>query len=269
MHRILISVLCLLLAASVVSAQLENEGTPLFLGAGQELRIDLPLQAGNLYDIKLELAGSLENSVVTVSLVAISGGNEAAEYQRVACLLTAAEGWREIALQAEKIPQGPLRWELLLTADQEGRYFWRNLSVAKQAKSSGTIQEYWSEKLAREGTFYTGLVVDARHLELRRGMSPRIYCESGKLIYGGVLASEDLLMELGVVGYGSELTPELLKRLEVDPDYPYAAPLTVKAIGVQGAAKTAVCISEEDTRRVLEAMAKYDFFARYAVIFLL
>ena len=61
------------------------------------------------------------------------------------------------------------------------------------------------------------------------------------------------------MGYGSELTPELLQRLEVDPDYPYAKPLVVEAIGVADAAQTGVYISNEDTQRVLEAMAQYDF----------
>jgi hypothetical protein len=33
-------------------------------------------------------------------------------------------------------------------------------------------------------------------------------------------------------------------------------------------AKTSVYITAEDTQRILQAMAQYDFFARYAVIFL-
>ena len=82
------------------------------------------------------------------------------------------------------------------------------------------------------------------------------------------MASQNVVQEQGIVGYGSELTSELLERIAVDADYPYVAPLVVEAVGTADAAKTGVYISEEDTRRVLEAMAQYDFFARFAVIFL-
>lgn len=243
------------------------QGTPLSLGAGQELRIDLPLEAGKSYEISLELRTDLEDAGITMTLCLIGSNNEATVYKMIDSKLEQGD-WNLLSLGEVQIPRDGGRWELVLAADQAGRYYWRDLKVLRTYRSSLETQAYWSERLASQGTFYTGLVVDARHLDVRRGISPRIYSESGQLIYGGVLAPQDLVQERGIVGYGSELTPELLTRLQVDPDYPYTAPLTVTAIGVVDPAKTSVYISNEDTQRILEAMAQYDFFARYAVIFL-
>lgn len=244
------------------------EGTGLMLGAGQELRLDLGLEVNKTYDISMELRTDLVDAVVTMTLCAIGPNNEVIEHQIFQERLGRGGEWRVLALGGVQTLQTIGRWELVLTANKEGRYFWKDLKVARTYGTAQSIQEQWSEKLATQGTFYTGLVVDARHLDVKRGISPRIYSASGQLIYGGVLASQELVQERGVVGYGSELTSGLLARLELDSDYPYAAPLVVEAIAVADVSQTGVYISEADTRRVLEAMAKYDFFARYAVIFL-
>ncbi|NMB01576.1 MAG: hypothetical protein GX971_08695 [Firmicutes bacterium] len=263
-NHLLLAVLIILLFPKFGQAT----GTALMLGAGQELRIDLPLEANKTYAISMDLRTDLPQSVVNMTLCLISNNNEVLEYQILTTELGDGGRWTTIGFPEVQIPHRVGRWEMVITADTEGRYYWKDLKVYRTYGSSLDTQAYWSEKLAEQGTFYTGLVIDARHLDVRRGISPRIYSESGQLIYGGVLASQELVQERGVVGYGSELTPELLTRLEVDPDYPYIAPLLVEAIAVTDAAQTGVIISEADTQRILEAMAKYDFLARYAVIFL-
>ncbi len=268
MHRWLIIILLCTAAANVLQVPVSAEGTPLLLGGGQELRFDLPLEAEQRYRIRVDFRTNTADAVLNVSLWAVGGGGETVEYQSEKFPLAEGEAWQEIAVDTGQIPRGPLRWELVFTSNREGRYWWRGLSAIRSPEAKQTAQEYWSHKLASEGTFYTGLIVDARHLDVRRGLSPRIYSESGQLIYGGVFASQELVQERGIVGYGSELTPELLKRLELDPDYPYLAPLAVKAVGTADSTKTGVYITEADTALILEAMVKYDFFARYAVIFL-
>ncbi len=70
------------------------------------------------------------------------------------------------------------------------------------------------------------------------------------------------------MAYGSELTPELLDRLEVDADYSYTAPpLIVQATGVAGPTKTGVYVSDEDAERILTAMVQYDFFLPVMLLF--
>lgn len=243
-------------------------GTSLMLGAGQEFRFDLPLEAGKSYVISMALRTDLADASVTMTLCHIKNNNEVTEHHISRHELVGGGGWTTLSVPEVHTTPSPGRFELVVTADKEGRYYWKDLKVERSYASSQQMYEYWSEKLATQGTFYTGLVIDARHLEVRRGMSPRIYSESGQLLYGGVLAGQDFVQDQGVVGYGSELTSDLLSRIAVDSDYPYVAPLVVEALAVADAAQTGVYISEEDTRRVLEAMVQYDFFARYAVIFL-
>lgn len=243
-------------------------GTALQLGAGQEFRFDLPLDGGKGYSISMAWRTDLRDTTITMTLCHILNNNEVTEHHLSRHELSEGGSWHTLEIPYVQIQPGPGRLELVITADQAGRYFWKELKVERSYASAETNQVHWSEKLATEGTFYTGLVIDARHLNVRRGMSPRIYSESGQLLYGGVLAGQDLVQDQGVVGYGSELTSDLLARIAVDSDYPYVAPLIVEAMAVADTAQTGVYISAEDTQRVLEAMVQYDFFARYAVIFL-
>ena len=261
----------LLLLIPLVLAMSHNVlamGTALTLGAGQEFRFDLPLDGGKSYSVSMAWRTDVEDAAVTMTLCHIQSNNEVIEHHVSRHALGAGGSWQVLEIPFVETQSGPGRFELVITADQQGRYHWRDLKVERSYATPDTTEEYWSEKLATEGTFYTGLVVDARHLQVRRGMSPRIYSESGQLLYGGVLAGQELVQDIGVVGYGAELTSDLLERIALDSDYPYVAPLVVEAVAVADAAQTGVYLNAEDTQRVLQAMAQYDFFARYAVIFL-
>ena len=260
------SVLLILLFA--VSGNILATGTLLMLGAGQEFRFDLPLDPGKSYSVSLALRTDLEDATVTMTLCQIRNNDEVIQHHISRHELGSSGSWQILYIPEVTTQAGHGRFELLLTSDKAGRFYWRDLKVERIYTSMESSEQYWSEKLATQGTFYTGLVVDARHLDVRRGMSPRIYSESGQLLYGGVLAGQDLVQDRGVVGYGTELTSELLARITIDSEYPYVAPLVVQAVGVADAARTGVIVSEEDTLRILEAMVQYDFFARYAVIFL-
>ncbi len=267
--RTMTLVVGLLVILFITTSSALGAGTALMLGSGQEFRLDLPLEPGKSYVISMGLRTDLSNAIVTMTLCHIQNNNEVLETQISELGLSGTGSWQVLSLPEVQTPLGAGRYELVITVNKEGRYFWKDLKVERNFGASLDMQTYWSERLATQGAFFTGLVIDARHLDVRRGMSPRIYSESGQLLYGGVLASHDTVQEHGVVGYGSELTSSLLERLAVDHDYPYIAPLVVEAIGVADAAQTGVYISAEDTRKVLEAMVSYDFFARYAVIFLI
>jgi len=175
--------------------------------------------------------------------------------------------WEEISLNTEAITAGPLRWELLLRAEPEGRYFWRDLSVGPRSEAQSSAAK-WSEKIDKEGPFYTGLVIDARHLDVRRGISPRIYSESGLLIYGGVLAPPRLCTGAGHCGLRYRTNTRTAAAPRFGGRFRLQCSLIIKATGVAGPSKTGVYISDEDAERILAAMVQYDFLARYAVIFL-
>lgn len=116
---------------------------------------------------------------------------------------------------------------------------------------------------------YTGLIVDARGLDIERGISPRIWSESGHLIYGGVAATYDLIQNQGVIGYGHKISPDLMDRVSIRGRISYSAPLIVEAIAVTERTKTGVVISDESAAKILAAIANYDFLSEYAVVILL
>ena len=273
---LLLCLCCFVIWAGAAGAQ----GTQVMLGPGQELRISLPLEQGKSYEISMYVRTTVPHALATMTLQLVGDNGQVLEERAAQSALDAEGGWTILGFAHVPIPLKSGRWELVVTADQPGVYFWQNLSVLRSYDESretiayvvepkpAPVQPAEDEFEEKQPEFYTGLGVDARHLEVRRGISPRIYSEAGQLIYGGVLAPQEVGQERGGGGYGSELTPELLQRLQISPDDPYVNPLIIKAIGVADAAKTGVYISAEDTERILQAMARYDFFARYAVIFL-
>lgn len=244
------------------------QGTKVSLGEGEEiLRLPLALESHTTYEIRVNMRTNLPNAVVQAE-VYYYDMEEVVDHIIISRGLGSEGHWQSLGLEL-RTPDQEFRSELVLTAHMPGEYWWDGLSVVRVGKANLSVQEFWEQKFAEHGAFYTGLVIDARHLDLRRGMSPRVYSESGQLIYGGVLASPDFVQDIGVVAYGSELTPELLQRIQVDPDYPYASPLVIEAIGVVEPFRTGVYISDADAERILESLVQYDFLARYAVVFLL
>jgi len=238
------------------------------LGGGNEFRYALELEPGEKYSVGIAVQSDEPNALVSLSVQFLGARGDVVEFISTERGLGAAGRWTLLGLEFT-VPLDELRAELVLAADTPGLYRWDSLTVQRIQSTAHAVQQYWEERFAKHGPIYTGLVVDARHLDVRRGISPRVYSESGQLIYGGVLASSEYVQGVGVVAYGSELDPELIKRIQVDPEYGYALPLTVKAIGTIEPARTAVYISDADAERILQALSQYDFLARYAVIFLI
>lgn len=116
---------------------------------------------------------------------------------------------------------------------------------------------------------YTGLIVDARGLEVERGISPRIWSESGDLVYGGVAATYELIQAQGVISYGQNISSDLINRVSIPGKLTYSAPLVVDAIGVTERTNTGVIISNESADLIFAAIANYDFLSEYAVVILL
>lgn len=264
-HSLLLSLLMIFLWAGVSTAQ----GTPLTLGPGQELCISLGLEPGKSYEISLEVRTALQNAAATMTLRLRSDDGQVLEEHTARSSLSNKGDWTLLGFAHFPVPYKRGSWELLVSADQAGLYYWQSLKVLRSYDDSTEVIALEVEPTVPERNFFTGLVVDARHLDVQRGISPRIYAEGGQLLYGGVLASQEMVQELGVVAYGKELTPELLRRIQLSADDPYVNPLIVEAIGVADPARTGVYVSAADAQRILQAMAQYDFFARFAVIFLI
>lgn len=111
---------------------------------------------------------------------------------------------------------------------------------------------------------HTGLVVDARGLDLQPSMAPRLITQEGREAYSAAFVEADYAARLGIVGYERDwhqaVTSDRLGGTQ-------ARPLIVKALGVAGRYRADLVISEEDRIRVVMADAEGNFLRQCRVIF--
>ena len=121
-----------------------------------------------------------------------------------------------------------------------------------------------TEELIRRFGLYWAIVM---HGLDSSSMSPKVYSESGQLIYAGVTAPQKFIQEADCL-----LRPgayaELLRRIQPGKDPIKVSPLIVKALKVTDSTETSVVISDYDAEAILNALNTYDFLAQYSVIFL-
>jgi len=109
---------------------------------------------------------------------------------------------------------------------------------------------------------YTGVVIDARGFGVRGSMSPKIRRADGSEVWGTVQVSREFVQETGIVGYHVDLDTALRPEMRAGEN-----PLVLRAIGVAGAGKTDVVISDEDAALLLAENEKARFLEKFRVIF--
>ena len=110
---------------------------------------------------------------------------------------------------------------------------------------------------------YTGVVVDARGLGLERVMSPRIYDETGRIIYGNMYIDPDMVVHKGMVDYTASSEFEAIK---IGHSRAGTNPILVKAIGLKDF-NANVVISKVDADMILAMNIQGNFFANTSVVF--
>ncbi len=259
--------LILLCLICMFSSQAVAQGTLLPVQPGSSYEQILRLDPGSSYRVSLNLRANNANAIIYLTVEFLDKAGSQIGLAQVQRGLGESDRWYNIGIEINT-PDDFSTAKLLISVDEDGQYWWDTLRISKVDTSVSGIRTLWEEKLATYGQVYTGLVIDARGLNLGRGMSPRIWSESGQLIYGGMSASYDYLQHVGLVSYGNELTNDLMQRIVVDPSYPLAVPLTIKALDIIEPARTSVVISDEGAEQIFNALEAYDFLARFSVIFL-
>jgi hypothetical protein len=110
---------------------------------------------------------------------------------------------------------------------------------------------------------YTGIVVDARGIQARPAMSPRIFDEDAKEVYG--LASVDLeyAVKQGMSGYARDLTAaQSNQRVGANP-------ITVKALRSSGPGKSDIIISNAAARQIRSSSERAYFLKQCKVMIVL
>lgn len=261
---ILIILVCMCSVSLIVSAQ----GALLSISVDSPYKQAISLEPGSRYAISFNMYSDQDNTIVNLMIELYDQSGNQVGITQVQRGLGERDRWYLVGIEFDT-PNDFSKAILNIDIDKEGLYWWDSMRITKLHISEAGLSEYWEEKFNTYEKVYTGLVIDARGLNVERGMSPSIWSESGQLIYRGMTVSYDFLQDVGLVSYGHELTPELLTRIEIDSRYPIAIPLIINAISAIEPTCTSVIISDESAEQIIQALAAYDFLARFAVIFLI
>ncbi|EGO63984.1 LPP20 family lipoprotein [Acetonema longum] len=110
---------------------------------------------------------------------------------------------------------------------------------------------------------YTGLVIDARRLGLERTMTPMIYDETGKVIYGNMYVDQNYVVQNGLVDYAA--SPGAIELIGMGQSRAGADYIEVKAIKLRDRNRNIV-ISAADGDRILNANGPTGFLLKCNVV---
>jgi len=109
---------------------------------------------------------------------------------------------------------------------------------------------------------YTGILIDAKGLEPRPALFPRVVTESGDEVVGPDFARQEQLAQSSLVGYFDDRTQALTAE-RIGP-----SPLVVRALGVAGTNACDLVISQADAARIHGSEANLELLSRCRVGFL-
>lgn len=112
------------------------------------------------------------------------------------------------------------------------------------------------------GQQYTGLIIDARGLNVKPAMAPKVLNEDGKEIYGSAWINRDYAVREGMVGYMKDRDAAQTNPRVTDK------PLMVKALRVSGDARVDTVISNADALMLQSASQNLTMLQKCRVIIL-
>ncbi len=110
---------------------------------------------------------------------------------------------------------------------------------------------------------YTGMVVDARGLQARPAMSPKIMDESGKEVYGSMNVDREYAVQQGMSGYARDLTAAQSNPRVTNN------PISVKGIKTEGPGRSDVVISNADAEKIRGTLDNLTFLKKCRVMIVL
>jgi hypothetical protein len=113
------------------------------------------------------------------------------------------------------------------------------------------------------GEVYTGLVVDARGIQARPAMSPRIIDENGQEVYGSMNVEREHAVQQGMSGYARDLTAAQSNSRVTN------APVSVKGLKTEGAGRSDIVIANADAAKIRSAGDNASFLKKCRVMIVL
>jgi len=110
---------------------------------------------------------------------------------------------------------------------------------------------------------FTGLVVDARGIQARPAMSPRIIDEKGQEVYGSMNVDREYAVQQGMSGYARDLTAAQSNPRVTNN------PVSVKGLRTEGAGRSDIVIANAEAERIRAAGDQEGFLKKCRVMIVL
>jgi len=136
-------------------------------------------------------------------------------------------------------------------------------AIADDKKTDTPPPKVKAVPAAKSEDIFTGLVVDARGLGARPAMSPKIFDEDGREVYGTLVVSKEYAIQQGISGYARDLS-----AAQANPRVTNN-PLTVKAISAEGTGKSDLKISNADANKIRLVKENLSFLQKCRVMIVL
>jgi len=107
---------------------------------------------------------------------------------------------------------------------------------------------------------YTGLVVDARGIDVRPAMAPKVIDEKGQEVYGSAFVSREFAVQQGMSGYARDLTAAQSNTRVTNN------PLTVKGLRTEGSGRSNIVVSNADATNLRSASEHLSFLKKCRVM---
>lgn len=215
------------------------------------------------------LSGWVRSDVAAVAVLGIDWQDGAGAGQRLHRGLPGDGTWERVEMEFVASRSGSVT--AVVGGLVRGGIWWDDVSLRRVDDRPQHLAAQWESIIRQHGEVFTGLLVDARGLGVRRGMSPKIVDERGNILYAGTEADMSVVIGRGLVSYmyDAELAVKS-PRLAVHEAYPYRVPLMVEAVDVvNDPFRASVVLSVADAERIRRELQKYDFLGRYAVVFII
>ena len=116
---------------------------------------------------------------------------------------------------------------------------------------------------ASGGEVFTGLVVDARGIQARPAMSPRIIDEKGQEVYGSMNVEREYAVQQGMSGYARDLTAAQSNSRVTNN------PVSVKGLRTEGAGRSDIVIANAEAEKIRASGDNQGFLKKCRVMIVL
>lgn len=150
----------------------------------------------------------------------------------------------------------------LLGEQAYGNFLPPAVKADPEVKVDAAETDKTEDAVKADNGIYTGLIVDARGLNVVPALSPRLISEDGKEVYGSAYVDRDFAVQMGMAGY-AKATEEALENDRVAGN-----PLEIKAVKKASDGVSDIVLSNEDAQ-LLQSIYKTQTFLREARVMIL